>query len=167
MDVLQKTFSGGNPDNYQQRFQQYQTGFGNNNFDDLDDDDVTDRYQRTVQNAPPDVLAQAHEEAFRQLPPEQRQAIVDRLRQVSNDPQQPFNYGFDGGPQDYDPRRMGQMAAQAQRRQPDLLSQILGPGGLMGNPLAKMAMAGVTAYAAQKIMGGGPFGGSRGGGLIR
>lgn len=168
MDVLQKIFSGGNPDNHEQRYQQYQTGYGNNNFDDLDDNDVADRYQRTMQHAPPEVVSQAHAEAFQRLPPDQQRALVEQFRQVSNDPQQPFNYGFGGGQRDYNPQNVGQMFQQAQRQQPDLIGQIMGPGGIMSNPMAKMAMAGVTAYAASKIMGGGPLGGSRGGGgLIR
>ncbi len=55
---------------------------------------------------------------------------------------------------------MAQMFGQARQQQPDLISQVMGPGGMMSNPLAKMAMAGVTAYAAQRLMGGGrgPFG---------
>lgn len=159
MDVMQKIFGGGDPDDHQQRYQQYQAGYGRGQYDDLDDNDVYDRYQRTAQHAPPEVVEQAHEEAFSRLPMDQRRAVVDQFRQVSNDPRQPFNYnGFQGGQQDYDPRQMAQMFGQARQQQPDLIGQIMGPGGVMSNPLAKMAMAGVTAYAAQKMMGGGPFG---------
>jgi len=101
------------------------------------------------------VLAQAHEEAFNRLPPQERQRMVEGFRQASDDPQQPFRYdGFTGGQQDYEPRRMGQMFGQAQRQQPDLLQRMLGSGGALSNPLAKMAMAGVAAIAAQKLTGG-------------
>lgn len=162
MDVMQRIFGGGDPDDHQQRYQRYQDGYSRGQYDDLDDDDVYDRYQRTAQHAPPEVVQQAHEEAFRRLPPEQRQALVEQFRQVSNDPRQPFTYnGFRGGQDDYDPRQMAQMFGQARQQQPDLTSQVMGPGGVMSNPLAKMAMAGVTAYAAQRLMGGGgrgPFG---------
>ena len=49
--------------------------------------------------------------------------------------------------------------------QPDLLQNL---GGMLSNPMAKMAMAGVAAYAAQRIMGGGPgSGGMFGGGRDR
>jgi len=168
MDVLQKIFSGGNPDNYEQRYQTYQRGYSNNAWDDVDDQDVVDRYQRTVQHAPPDMLAQAHEEAFNRLPPEERQRVVERMRQVHSDPSQPFQYsGFSGGAQDYDPRSMGAMFGQARQQQPDLLGQVLGPGGALSSPLAKMAMAGVAAAVAGKLMGGPGSGGGLLGGLTK
>jgi len=68
-----------------------------------------------------------------------------------------------GGPQDYDPRQMGGMMRQAQQQQPDLLQGMLGQGGALSNPPAKMAMAGVAAIAAQRLMGGQQGGG---GGLL-
>ncbi len=164
MDILKNIFSGGTPDNYEQRHQQYQTGYQGGNFDNMDNNDVFERYQRTVQHAPPDVLEQAHQEAFNRLPPNERQQIVDRFRSANADPGQPFNYpGFTNGPQDYEPGRMGNMVRQAQQQQPDLLQQILGPGGALSNPMAKAALAGVAAIAAQRMMGGG---GGLAGGLL-
>ena len=162
MDVLKNIFGGGSPDNYEQRAQQYQQGYqgGQGQYADVDPHDVYDRYQRTVQHAPPEVLQQAHEEAFSRLPLDQRQQIVDQFRQAHNDPNQPFQYPqMSGGPQDYDPRQMGGMMRQAQRQQPDLLQGMLGQGGALSNPLAKMAMAGVAALAAQRIMGNNQGGG--------
>jgi hypothetical protein len=166
MDVLKNIFGGGSPDNYEQRAQQYQQGYqnGQGQYADVDPNDVYDRYQRTMQHAPPEVVQQAHEEAFGRLPLDQRQQIVDQFRQAHNDPNQPFQYPhMSGGPQDYDPRQMGGMMRQAQRQQPDLLQGMLGQGGALSNPLAKMAMAGVAAIAAQRLMGGQQGGG---GGLL-
>lgn len=164
MDVLKNIFGGGTPDNYEQRAQQYQQGYqgGQGQYANLDTNDVYDRYQRTVQHAPPEIVEQAHEEAFGRLPMDQRQQVVEQFRQAHNDPSQPFQYpGFSGGQADYDPRQMGGMVRQAQQQQPDLLQQVLGPGGALSNPMAKMAMAGVAAIVAQKMMGG-----SGGGGLL-
>ena len=114
---------------------------------------MADHYQGMAQYAPPEVFAQAHEQAFGQLPMQQRQQVVQQFQQAANDPQQPFSYGFSGGPQDYDPQTMGRMMAQAQRQQPDLLQQVLGPGGALSNPMAKAALAGAVAPAAQRMMG--------------
>jgi hypothetical protein len=166
MDVLKNIFGGGTPDDYERRAQRYQQGYqgGQGRYDDLDDDDVYDRYQRTLQHAPPEVVEQAHAEAFSRLPVDQRQQIVDQFRRAHQDPRQPFQYPqFSGGPDDYDPARLGRMAGQAQRQQPDLLQQVLGSGGALSNPMAKMAMAGVAAMAAQRMMGGQQGGG---GGLL-
>ncbi|CAA9589999.1 MAG: hypothetical protein AVDCRST_MAG18-4839 [uncultured Thermomicrobiales bacterium] len=133
----------------------------------MDPHDVYDRYQRTVQHAPPEVLQQAHEEAFSRLPMDQRQQIVEQFRQAHNDPNQPFQYPqFAGGPSDYDPRQMGGMMRQAQQQQPDLLQGMLGQGGALSNPMAKMAMAGVAAIAAQRLMGGQQGGGGLLGGSL-
>jgi len=169
MDILKNIFSGGTPDNYEQRAQQYQQGYqgGQGQYADLDQNEVYDRYQRTIQHAPPEVVQQAHEEAFSRLPMDQRQQIVDQFRQAHNDPQQPFQFpGFSNSAQDYAPAQMGQMFGQAQRQQPDLLQQMLGSGGALSNPLAKMAMAGVAAMAAQRLMGGNQGGGGILGGLM-
>ena len=149
MDVLQKIFSGGDPDDYQQRAQRYQTGYGSGQYDDLDQQDVLDRYQRTVQHAPPEVVEEAHLEAFRRLPPQERQRILGQFQQVSGDPSAPFTWG---GPMDDSPEVLARMAGQARQQQPDLLQSL---GGALSNPMAKMAMAGVAAYAAQRMMGGG------------
>lgn len=166
VDILKNIFSGGNPDNHEQRYQQYQRGYQDNNFDGIDDNDVFDRYQRTVQHAPPDVVAQAHEEAFSRLPPQEQQRIIDQFRRANDDPNQQFQYpGFNQGQGQFNSRDMGNMMQQAQRQQPDLLSQIMGPGGAMSNPMAKMAMAGVAAMVAGKLMGSpGSGGGILGGG---
>jgi hypothetical protein len=171
MDILQNIFKGGNPDNYEQRHQQYQQGYqnGQGRFEDLDDNDVFDRYQRTVQHAPPDLVAQAHEEAFNRLPPQEQQRIIEQFQRANNDPNQPFQYpGFNQGQGQFGPRDMGSMVKQAQRQQPDLLGQVLGPGGALSSPMGKMAMAGVAAMVASKLMGapgsgGGLMGGQQGG----
>ncbi len=167
VDILKNIFSDGTPDNHEQRYQQYQQGYQGGNYDHLDDNDAYDRYQRTMQHAPPDVVAQAHEEAFRRLPPQEQQQILDQFRRANDDPNQQFQYpGFNQGQSQFSPQDMGGMFQQAQRQQPDLLNQIMGPSGALSSPMAKMAMAGVAAMVAGKLMGspssgGGIFGNNR------
>ncbi len=169
MDVLKNIF-GGSPDNYEQRAQQYQQGYqsGQGQYANLDPQEVASTYQRTVQYAPPEVVQQAHEQVFSQLPPEAQQQIVNQFQRAHNDPNQAFQYpGFNnGGQQAYSPAQMGGMVRQAQQQQPDLLQQVLGPGGALSNPVAKMAMAGVAAMAAQRLMGNQGGGGGLLGGLL-
>lgn len=163
MDVLKNIFGGGTPDNYEQRAQQYQQGYqnGQGQYANMDQQEVAQRYQNTVQHAPPEVVEQAHEEAFSRLPPQEQQQIVNQFQQAHNDPNQPFQYpGFNnGGQQTYSPAQMGGMVRQAQQQQPDLLQNMLGQGGALSSPMAKMAMAGVAAIAAQKMMGNNQGGG--------
>ena len=150
MDILWNVFAGGTPDDHEQRYQQYQQGYAGGSYDHLDDQDVYDRYQRTVQHAPPEVVEEAHLEAFRRLPPEERQRILQQFQRASGDPNAPFTWD---GPMDASPDVLARMTGQARQQQPDLLG---GLGSVLSNPMAKMAMAGVAAYAAQRMMGGGP-----------
>ncbi len=161
MDVLKNIFGGGTPDNYEQRAQQYQQGYQSGQLGGLSDQDVAQRYQQTVQYAPPEVVQQAHEEAFSRLSPQDQQQIVNQFQQAHNDPNQAFQYPQfnNGGQQRYNPGQIGGMVRQAQRQQPDLLQSMLGQGGALSNPMAKMAMAGVAALAAQRIMGNSQGGG--------
>jgi hypothetical protein len=155
MDVLKNIFGGGDPDDHEQRAQRYQQGYSSGQYDDLDEQDVQERYRRTVQHAPPEVVEEAHLEAFRRLPPQERQRILSQFQQVSSDPRAPFTWG---GPMDDSPEMLARMAGQARQQQPDMLQNL---GGMLSNPMAKMAMAGVAAYAAPRIMGGGPGSGGR------
>ena len=148
MDVLKNIFGGGDPDDHEQRAQRYQQGYSSGRYDDLDEQDVQERYRRTVQHAPPEVVEEAHLEAFRRLPPQERQRILGQFQQVSSDPRQPFSWG---GPMEDSSEVLARMAGRARQQQPDLLGSL---GGALSNPMAKMAMAGVAAYAAQRMMGG-------------
>ena len=55
-----------------------------------------------------------------------------------------------------DPGVLADMTTRMRTDQPNILEQLLGKsgtGGTFNNPLAKIALAGITAFAAQKIMG--------------
>jgi hypothetical protein len=66
-----------------------------------------------------------------------------------------------GGMGDYQDRNyLAQQMAQMHQQQPDMLHQILGSGGALGNPLAKAALAGVAAMAAKQSFGGSEVSGS-------
>jgi len=45
-------------------------------------------------------------------------------------------------------------------QQPDMVHQVLGSGGALGNSLAKAALAGVAAMAAKQFFGGSAVSGS-------
>ena len=56
----------------------------------------------------------------------------------------------------WDQGTYGQLPEQeVQQQNPDLLHQIMGPGGPLGSTGAKMAVAGIAALAAKKLLGGG------------
>lgn len=47
------------------------------------------------------------------------------------------------------------------QQKPDILHQIMGPGGPLGSIGAKRAVAGIAALAAKQILGSGGFGSMR------
>lgn len=85
------------------------------------------------------------------------QGLMGGLMQQSNDPRQ-------AGIQTTDPYSMSsqdaaRLTGYTQQQHPDLLHQIMGPGGPLGGTGAKMAIAGIAALAAKQILGGGRLGG--------
>jgi len=64
------------------------------------------------------------------------------------------------GIQNADPNTMSSQDAArvtgyAQQQQPDFLHQIMGPGGPLGSTGAKLAVAGIAAFAAKQMLSGG------------
>ena len=94
--------------------------------------------------------------AYSQLSPEERREFSRYLRQ--NAQQRGMN-DFDGNGIDdrlEDPNDLAKRTTQVRRQDPNLLEQLMGKGGTGGpldNPLAKVVFAGITAFAASKIMG--------------
>ena len=53
------------------------------------------------------------------------------------------------------PSEGARLAGYVQQQNPDLLDRIMGPGGPLGSTGAKLAAAGIAAFAAKKLLGGG------------
>jgi hypothetical protein len=54
-----------------------------------------------------------------------------------------------------DPQELAQLTTRMRRQQPGFLDQLFGGGagqGMLGNPLAKGALAGIAAMAMRKMM---------------
>ena len=55
------------------------------------------------------------------------------------------------------PGELAEMTTSLREQQPSIFEQLLGKGGTGGaldNPIAKVALAGIAAMAAQRILGG-------------
>lgn len=145
--------------NKQNMYQHYANAWDQGTYNQLPAQEVLQNYQQFVQNAPPDVVQQVHEQYFQQASPEQRggmvQSILSGLMQHGVNPQQL-------GVQNSDPYSMSaqeaaRLAAYGQQ-QPGLIQQV------MANPAAKMALAGLVAYAAKQMLSNrGGLSGSRSG----
>jgi hypothetical protein len=82
----------------------------------MDDRGAIERYRYLLRTAPPDDIERAHEEAFRQLTPEQRAAVLHQLgEQVP-----PSELGGD------DPKSLARTATRAELRNPGTMERTFG-----------------------------------------
>jgi hypothetical protein len=144
----------GNPQVQQQMqtyVQQYQQGAPHEGYS---DQEVLQKYQQVAPQLPTQDYQQAAQEAFNNMPPEQRQQFGQYVEQQlkSQGVQAP---GFGGGNYQ-DAGYLAQQTAQLHQQQPALLGQLLGGGGgggVLANPAAKAALAGIAAMAISNAMG--------------
>ena len=131
----------------------------------ISDREAVSRYQQVATRLPPDMYQQSAEEAFARLSPQERQEFARYLQQRSQQQGLDFpDFNQDGIDDRYqDPRMLAQVTSRMEQQQPGLLGQLLGGGGsggsggggnMLDNPLAKAALAGVTAMAVKRMMGG-------------
>ena len=152
-----------NEDDYRRFDERYERG----QHQDFDDREVQQRYRQVLRNAPPEVIEDAHAEAFSRLDPQERRLLAQRLRQQAEQLDSRYDSPYDNDQYDDDPRTLARMARRAEQQNPNILDQVFGgqPGPL-SNPLVKMAMAGAAAMAARRFLGGqmnSPVGGQTGG----
>jgi len=117
---------------------------------------VLNRYQQVAPQLSPEQYQQAAMASLNRLSPQERMQLGQYLTQQAQQQGMSVPRVPHGGMGDYEnPTHLAQQMAQMHQQQPDMLHQILGPGGALGNPLAKAALAGVAAMAAKKFFGGG------------
>lgn len=88
----------------------------------MNDDQALQRYRYMLRTAPPDDVERAHEEAFAQLTPEQRQAVLRELAEQAP----PSEVGGD------DPRSLARLATRSEMRQPGTMERTFGGAGVPG-----------------------------------
>ena len=114
----------------------------------MDDQQAIDRYRYMLRTAPPDDIERAHAEAFAQLSPEQRRAVLNELS--SQVPRSEV-------PQSDDAHSLARMATRAEMRQPGTMERTFGrmPAGpgLGGMFLATLAGAFVGTAIADSFFG--------------
>src|SRR5205809_2434221 len=146
--------------NNQQMYQQYANVWDQGNYGQLPEQEVRQNYHQFVQNAPPELVEQVHQQYYTQMPQQQRgslmQGLLGALTQQGYNPQQAGISSYD--PYNMSPRDSARLTSYAQQRNPDILHQIMGPGGPLGSTGAKLAVAGIAALAAKQILGSGVAG---------
>ncbi len=128
------------------------------------DQEAVQRFQQVAPQLPPQEFQQSATQAFQQFTPQQRQEFGQFL--ASQAQQQNVNVPLPQQPSAYqDPGTLAQAVTQVHQQQPGLLAQLLGAGSgggqsstgggssMLSNPLAKAALAGIAAMAAQRMFG--------------
>lgn len=158
MDMLTQMLGGGqNREQYQDFVKRYDQGAP---WTGISDQEAADRYQQVASQLPPAMYQESAEAAFARLTPEQRrqfgQYLQQQARQQNVDIPDLNHDGIDDRLQD--PGYLARATGQVQQQQPDILGSLLGGGGsgqgMLQSPIAKAALAGITAMAVKKMMAG-------------
>ena len=145
MDMLQNALgglSGDQPDKLRDFSRRYQDGPPDQGYS---DDEARESYGQLATRLPNDEYEQSAEAAFSRLSPEQRRQFGQWLQERTG--------GQTNISATDDPRQLAQATSRVQQENPNLLQQAFGEGGALSNPIAKMAVAGIAAMAAQRLFG--------------
>jgi len=104
---------------------------------DRDPDEVAvERYRYMLRTAPPEMVEQAHAEAFAKLTPEQRRQVLAEVGKTVPESERAASD---------DPQSLARMATRAEMRQPGTMERTLGGGGRGGGMGMGMGMGGMIA----------------------
>ncbi len=155
MNILQTILGGGQQQqDYQGFVNRYEQGHPSEGYA---DQEVMDRYQQVAPNLSPAQYQQAAQQSFERMSPQERMQFGQYMQQQAQQSGYPPPFpdaNQDGVDDRYqDPHYLGQTMGRMQQQHPDMLHQILSPGGALGNPLAKAAVAGIAALAVKQFLG--------------
>lgn len=161
MGLLDELLGGGQR---QTEFRDFIDRFGRGTppaYDDISDQEATERYREVTPELSRQQYRESAEEAFARLSPAERAEFARWMRtRVRDQGLQPSEFDLDGDGVDdrmQDPGRLAEATTKVRDRDPNVFEQLLGKGGTGGaldNPVAKIALAGIAAMAAQRLMGG-------------
>ena len=129
-------------------------------YDGISDQEAYQRYGQVARGLPPQQYEMAAQDAFARMSPEERVQFGRYLQQQANQRGMDFpDLNGDGVDDRFqDPGYLAGVTGRMQQRQPGMLEQMLGGGGgggmggMMSNPLAKAALAGIAAMAVKKMV---------------
>ena len=119
----------------------------------VNDEQALARYRYMLQTAPPEDVERAHEEAFSQLTPEQRQIVLEQLAQQTPDNER--------AQLSDEPRSLARAATRAEMRRPGTMERTFGGagggmgGGMMGGGMGMggLMMGGILTSIAGGFIG--------------
>ena len=170
MDFLNNLMGGGDRrEEYRDFTRRYDEGAP---YERIPDEEATNRYREVAPSLSEEDYRLSAREAFERMSPEERVEFGRMLREES---QQRGHGDFidrdhDGRDDRFqDPDYLAGLTSRMHQEQPDLLGGLMGGmmgggmtgghgasggGGMLGNPVAKAAVAGIAAMAVKRMMGG-------------
>ena len=152
MDMLRQ--GGGRRDEYEDFVKRFEEGDPTEGYD---EDEARRRYDEVDGELDDDEYELSAREAFERLAPDQRRELGRLLRHEGRS--RNVDFGEDDADDDARYEDAGTLARMTRkaRKQPGGLGALLGgggggAGGMLGNPLAKAALAGVAAMAAKRLI---------------
>lgn len=130
--------------------QQVQAG----NHDAVSNQDASTAFNHVATTLSPEEFQQVAADAYQKLTPAQRSEVADYLQRQAQ--QQGTTVATNLPAPSVaanDPGALANATAQIQAQEPNLLQQLFAPGGAFSSPIAKAAVLGITAMAAQRLMG--------------
>ena len=115
------------------------------------DEEAHSSYSQVAAALPPDQYRQAAEAAFARLTPDQRAQFLNELQSAAQ--QQGVTVPAPPNTSEPSTRQTADAATAVHTQQPNLLQQLMGEGGTFSSPIAKLALLGITAFAAQHLVG--------------
>jgi hypothetical protein len=118
--------------------------------DQVPDQDVHSSYSQYATQLPQDQYVAAARDAFDQLSPQQREEFARELQAKAQ------HHGYDMPATSNiasDSESLANAVGSVHAEQPNAMQQMFAPGGMFSSPIAKAALLGVTAMAAQRLMG--------------
>jgi hypothetical protein len=163
MEFVEKLMGGGQQQ-YQGFVDRYDSGHPSEGYD---EEEVMQRHAEVTAQLSPEEYREAAQQSFERLSPDERKQFGQHLQEEAQ--QQGYNdqeLANAGHEQFADSGFLAQAAAKMHQQQPGMLGQLLGGGGggmggmlgsssgsgMMGNPMAKAALAGIAAFAVKKMM---------------
>jgi hypothetical protein len=157
LDMLQSVLGGGQKrQEYEEFVNRYDKGEPHEG---ISEDEAASRYQEVSSQLSDDDYELSAREAFERMSPEQRRQLAQMVRRQGREKNVRLDQ-FDAADdeRDADPAELARMTRHVRKQQPGGLAALLGGGGgggvagILSNPVAKSALAGVAAMAAKKVL---------------
>jgi hypothetical protein len=151
MSILESLKSGERKQEFEDFVSRYDKGEPREG---ISDDEAVNRHDELASQLSQEEYEESARESFERLKPEQRKQLGRELRQQARQRNvRAPEVDDDDDEKLADSGMLAKLTSQLHGQSPGLVGQLLGGGGMKGNPLVKGALGGIAATAAKRFMG--------------